>query len=191
MLYTLNSQGRGFELHYSAKHLSDLAFRREIELLAGERVRFYASAESGQPRLDLRRILSKNSPNTHVYVCGPRRLILAVRELAWEKGWSEEQIHFESFGIAPQPGDRGVSIELARSGKTVDVPASSSILDALLDEGVEVPHECKRGECSICKTRVLDGDPDHRDLCLTPEEQQKAICVCVSRAKGDRLKLDL
>jgi ferredoxin-NADP reductase len=191
MLYRLNSQGRGFELHYSAKHLSDLAFRREIELLAGERAKFYASAESGQPRLDLRRILSKNSPNTHVYVCGPRRLILAVRELAWEKGWSEEQIHFESFGIAPQPGDRGVSIELARSGKTVHVPASSSILDALLDEGVEVPHECKRGECSICKTRVLDGDPDHRDLCLTPEEQQKAICVCVSRAKGDRLKLDL
>ncbi len=191
MLYALNAQGRSFELHYSAKHVSDLAFRREIELLAAERARFYASAESGEPRLDLRRILSQNSPNAHVYACGPRRLILAVRELARQKGWSEDQIHFESFGIAPQSGDREISVELARSGKTVDVPASSSILDALLDQGVAIPYECKRGECSICKTKLLDGDPDHRDLCLTPEEQQKAICVCVSRAKGNHLKLDL
>jgi len=43
----------------------------------------------------------------------------------------------------------------------------------------------------MCTTRVLDGKPDHRDLCLNPEERISSMCVCVSRALGEELQLDL
>ncbi len=114
-----------------------------------------------------------------------------MRELAREYGWPQEQIHFENFGVATQPHDREFSVALARSGMTINVPASRSILDVVLEQGLVVPHECKRGECSLCMTRVLDGEPEHRDLCLSLEEQADSMCLCVSRAKSGGLRLDL
>jgi vanillate O-demethylase ferredoxin subunit len=191
MLYALRAEGRSFELHYTARREADLAFRQEIETLAGDRASLYVSAGPEEARLDLERILARPSLGTHLYVCGPRRMISAVRDQAREQRWPEEQIHFESFGAAAQPQDREISVELARSGRTIDVPANSSILDALLGQGLAIPHECKRGECSLCRTRVLAGEPEHRDLCLSPQEQAASMCLCVSRAKSAGLKLDL
>lgn len=190
MLHTLRATGKSFDLHYSARRLSDLAFREEIERLAGDRAHFYASQETGQ-RLDLQRILSVPVPDTHIYVCGPRTMIGAVRDLAQASGWTAEQIHFESFGSTASAHDRALSVTLAKTGKTVQVPAGRSILDVLLDEGMAIPHDCKRGECSLCITRVLEGEPEHRDLCLSKEEHKDSMCLCVSRAKGEKLTLDI
>ena len=118
-------------------------------------------------------------------------MIGAIRETAEAKGWPSAQIHFESFGAQPLPGDRPIQVYLAKSNKTLIVPANRSILDTLLDAGVNVPHDCKRGECTMCTTKVLDGEPDHRDLCLSAEEKKSSMCVCVSRARNEALQLDL
>jgi vanillate O-demethylase ferredoxin subunit len=179
-----------FELHYSAQRWSDLVFREDIEALAGERANFYATRESDGTRIPLDDVLAVPRADTHVYVCGPRRLIVSVRDAARANGWNEEQIHFESFGAAPCSDDRAITVELARSGRSIDVPADRTILDSLLDAGVDVPHECKRGECGLCATAFVEGEPDHRDLCLTPAERQQSLCVCVSRAKSSTLVLD-
>lgn len=191
MLHTLKAKGRSFELHYSARHFRDLAFRQEIMALAGDKASFYASGEPGAARLALPAILANPEPGTHVYVCGPRRMIVAVRDLSRAGGWPVEHIHFESFGAGAGPHDRELVVTLARSGKVVRVPASRTVLDVLLDEGLAVPHDCRRGECSLCATRVVEGAPEHRDLCLNTEERKHAMCVCVSRARGDALTLDL
>lgn len=118
-------------------------------------------------------------------------MIVAVRELAKTNDWSPEQIHFESFGAAASPDDRALTVTLARSGRSISVPAGSSILDVLLETGVTVPHDCRRGECSLCMTRFLAGEPEHRDLCLSTAERAESICVCVSRTHSDNLILDL
>jgi vanillate O-demethylase ferredoxin subunit len=191
MLHALKAAGKSFELHYSAKRRSDLAFRQKIESLIGERAHFYVSQEPVQERIDLKRILAEPLPDTHVYVCGPRRMITSVLELARTAPWPMERIHYESFGITQSPDDTALTIRLSRSGKTLTVPASRSILDALLDVGLAVPYDCKRGECSLCITRVLEGEPEHRDLCLSKEEHADSMCICVSRAKTDGLTLDL
>lgn len=191
MLHALRASGQSFELHYSARHSADLAFRQGIEDLAGPRARFYASQEPGAPHLDLQAVLAQPQPDTHVYVCGPRPMIVAVRELAATLGWAPEQIHFESFGGATAPDDRALNIRLARSGREIHVPAGRTILDTLLAAGIAVPHDCRRGECSLCATRVLAGEPEHRDLCLSADQHAESMCVCVSRACSDRLTLDL
>lgn len=129
--------------------------------------------------------------NFTVYVCGPRPLIVAVREQAEIHNWAPEQIHFESFGAAATPDDRALTVNLARSGRSINVPTGRSILDTLLDAGVAVPHDCKRGECSVCMTQVLAGKPEHRDLCLNSAERAESMCVCVSRSRSDYLTLDL
>lgn len=130
-------------------------------------------------------------PGTHIYVCGPRSMIVAVRELAETNGWAPEQIHFESFGGATTPDDQEIQVRLANSGREIPVPAGRSILDALLDAGIAVPYDCRRGECSLCTTPVLAGEPEHRDLRLTAEERAESMCLCVSRACSGGLTLDL
>ncbi len=49
------------------------------------------------------------------------------------------------------------------------------------------------GSCRTCAVRVLEGEPDHRDEALSnaEHEQDKLFCPRVSRARGDRLVLDL
>jgi vanillate O-demethylase ferredoxin subunit len=190
MLRRLVCEDRSFELHYSERRASHLAFRAAIEAFAANRAWFCASREAGGSRIDVDAVLRSPRPGTHVYVCGPRRLIEDVRETATHGGWDAGQIHFESFGSKPSPGETRIRVHLARSGRSFDVPPGQSILDTLLDAGIAVPHDCKRGECSLCATRVLKGEPEHRDLCLSSDERRQSMCICVSRAKSDELTLD-
>ena len=56
-----------------------------------------------------------------------------------------------------------------------------------------VPSSCRDGICGSCETKVLEGVPDHRDSLLSAKERAActSMMVCVSRAKSDRLVLDL
>jgi phthalate 4,5-dioxygenase reductase subunit len=57
-------------------------------------------------------------------------------------------------------------------------------------QGHEAPSSCESGSCGTCRTRLLGGEADHRDLVLTPDEQATSIMLCVSRAKSDQIEID-
>lgn len=84
-------------------------------------------------------------------------------------------------------------VHLAQRNLTLTVQPDQSILKALQDAGVDVPFSCSEGICGTCLTKVKEGEPDHWDMYLTPEEQEKGDCmmVCISRSKSPRLVLDL
>ena len=84
-------------------------------------------------------------------------------------------------------------VHLAQRNLTLTVPPEQTLLQALLAAGVDVPFSCSEGICGTCLTRVKEGEPDHWDMYLTPEEQDKGDCmmVCISRSKSARLVLDL
>lgn len=191
MMHSLSSKNQSYEMHYSARTYSGLAFRDRIEQVAGDKAQLYTSQDPKSQRLNLKKLLATPKSGVHVYVCGPRGMINAVREIAEAKGWAPSQIHFESFGAQPLADDKAIRVHLVKSNQTITVPADRSILDTLLDADIDVPHDCKRGECTMCTTRVLKGEPDHRDLCLNSEEKESSMCVCVSRAHGEELQLDL
>ncbi|MFW3169708.1 2Fe-2S iron-sulfur cluster-binding protein [Geodermatophilus sp. CPCC 206100] len=87
----------------------------------------------------------------------------------------------------------GLHLECAAAGLAVGVPPGTSILEAVRRAGLEVPAACDDGRCGACETRVLDGDPDHRDGVLTAEERAfgETMMICVSGARGSHLVLDL
>jgi len=84
-------------------------------------------------------------------------------------------------------------VHLAQRNITLTVPPDQSILKVLQDAGVDVPFSCSEGICGTCLTKVKEGEPDHWDMYLTPEEQAKGDCimVCISRSQSPRLVLDL
>ncbi len=84
-------------------------------------------------------------------------------------------------------------MKFAKTGRTVTVTPGQSILDAVLAEGYQIPHSCKRGECGLCATSVVGGKPDQRDFFLDASEKERGdkICICVSWARSPSLLLEL
>ncbi|MCD0502933.1 PDR/VanB family oxidoreductase [Bordetella petrii] len=181
----------GWKLYYLSQTPGATAFLDELgapELKPHVRIHH----DHGDPArsLDLWPVLEK--PNRgHVYCCGPRGLMEAVRDMSGH--WSAGRIHFESFleGGGTRPDDRPFTVELSRSGEEFAIPVGKSILSVLLQAGVRVSHSCESGTCGSCRTRLLSGTVDHRDMVLMPDEQDGQIMVCVSRASCDKLVLDL
>ncbi len=191
MARTLKARDATMAIHYVARSPARMAYREEAEALGA---RLYFDEGDASRGLPLSTVLASPGPNRHLYVCGPAPMIAAAIETATALGWSRSQIHHESFGGAVAlASDRPVRVHLKASRRTVDVAADESILDALLREGLDPLHDCRRGECGLCMTDVLDGVPDHRDHVLSARERDggRVICTCVSRALTPELTLDL
>ena len=141
-------------------------------------------------RLDLWPILEKEN-TAHVYCCGSPELMAEVKDMTGH--WNPKFVHFESFddAVVAKPDDVPFTVKCTRSGLQVEVPVGKSILQVLNEQGVKVPFSCESGTCGTCKTPLLQGQADHRDWVLLPEEQQSQIMICVSRAKSAVLEIDL
>ena len=163
----------------------------ELEAELGAALTVYAADQD--QRLNMDAVLSRHAEDL-VYVCGPNRLLDAVQAAAAELGLPAGAVHFERFSgpIVDAAGDRAVTVHLARSDRQVEVPAGLSILEALEAEGLQPAASCRIGNCGVCATQVLAGEPDHRDAALSPEARSSGkMCICISRAKGTALTLDL
>jgi vanillate O-demethylase ferredoxin subunit len=119
----------------------------------------------------------------------------AVLAQARAAGLAEAQLHYEFFAaeLIKSDADGAFEVKLASSGKVVVVPKDKTVVEALSAAGVEVETSCAQGVCGTCLTRVLEGEPDHRDLYLSPQEQaaNDQFLPCCSRAKSHVLVLDL
>jgi phthalate 4,5-dioxygenase reductase subunit len=181
-----------FKLYYLTRDRELTAFHDD--LAAPEfKGSVFIHHDNGDPdqMLDLWPILEKPM-GRHLYCCGPRPLMEAVRDMSGH--WSSAAVHFEDFGAskpARKPEDKPFGVTLARSGKTIEIPADVSILDALRANGVVLSSSCESGTCGTCKTKLISGEVDHRDLVLAEHEKSSNIMICVSRAASGDLVLDL
>ena len=180
-----------WKLSYLTRHPQDAAFVDELTQPAlRQNVVIHHSHGDPGKSFDLWPILEK--PGTgHIYCCGPRRLMEAVRDMTGH--WSANRVHFESFneGGVAQPDDKPFTVALARSGQEFEVPVGKSILAALREHGCDAPSSCESGTCGTCRTVLLEGEADHRDMVLMPEEMASQVMICVSRARSARLVIDL
>ncbi|HWU91452.1 MAG TPA: 2Fe-2S iron-sulfur cluster-binding protein [Kofleriaceae bacterium] len=149
-----------------------------------------------------------------VLLCGPDGMMTAMRTLLVELGVPDAEIHQEAFlspaAVAERPagdaaaasadaaaalaaaleaggGDGDVpNVRFLRAGKTVDLPAGLTVLEAAEEAGVDIPFECRSGICGQCKTRLVSGrvSMEVQDA-LTPADRSKGlILACQARAAG-------
>ena len=192
-LRVLARRGAPFEVYYCARTPELMAFQDEVRELSGGRAHIIFDGGDPSQGLDLRQLLAEPAAGRHVYVCGPKGMNEGAIEICKAQGWPDSQVHFEFFTTAqPEAGDTALEVVLQRTGRTLQVPADKTILDVMIEAGLDPMYDCTRGECGTCITEVLEGEPEHRDYILTDAEKAagKHICVCVSRAKTGRLVLD-
>ncbi|MGW7416186.1 PDR/VanB family oxidoreductase [Streptomyces sp. NPDC054863] len=193
MVASAEADGRDWQLLYGGRSRASMAFLDELAAYGG-RVRVHPQDEAGL--LPLAKVLNAPRQDCLVYCCGPEPLVGAVESRC--TGWPAGSLCTERFRARPVPPeeeDRATGFEVVcrRSGLTLSVPPHESILDVADRAGVRTFAACREGICGTCETSVVEGSPEHRDSILT--DQQKAsgesMMICVSRASGSRLVLDL
>jgi len=184
---------RPVRLHYAGRSRELMALVPELQQLLGDALEIHADAEAGAP-LDVDAVLDACGADDQLYVCGPKAMLDTLLAQTQARGWGRERVHFEVFTApAVAAGDHAFEVVLAQSGRNLTVPAERSILDCLIAAGCDPMFDCQRGECGVCAATVLEGEIDHRDYVLSEREKKegRVMQICVSRAKGQRLALDL
>ncbi len=192
MVHAVRAAGRPFRLYYLTRSRAVTAFAAELSEAALTRhVTLHHDAGEPERGFDLWPVFEKPD-RAHIYCCGPRPLMDAVRDMTGH--WPVSAVHFEDFGsdlVRPRADDTAFTVVLARSGAALPVPVGTSIMEVVRAHGVRVPSSCESGTCGTCRTALLEGEADHRDRVLMPSERGAAIMICVSRAKSPRLIIDL
>mgnify|MGYP003110626822 FL=1 len=196
MARRLSAINGDFEMHYCARSPERMAFKGDIEASAfADRVQFHFDNGDDAQKLKLEEIIAEPQAGTHIYVCGPTGFIDYVVNTAKAKGWATDQVHLEYFGAAEvdTSGDESFEVKIASTGQTFTIPADKSITQVLDENDVFVPVSCEEGVCGTCLVRVLEGEPEHRDLYLTDAEHaaNDQMTPCCSRSKSPVLVLDL
>jgi hypothetical protein len=206
--------GRPITLLYSARGRRELAFWDELEWLSRRHAHIRLVGTVTEPgagwqdrvgRIDQALIANyvPNARHSVFLLCGPLEMIDAVRSALGAMGVPESQVRSEVFqaaaaiGAAPAGGAAvtgGASVApagrtrlaLTRSGRTVEVAGSQTLLDAAESAGASIPTLCRSGVCGTCRTRLVSGDArcssdalDHRD------RQAGYVLPCVTWAQGD------
>ena len=191
MASRLAALGRSFEFHYAVRERSRAAF---LDRVSGLSPRFclHVDAEAGRP-LDIGEIVAGAPAGAHFYCCGPLPMLAAYETAT--AGLAPEQVHLEYFKAKPveAAATTGFEIEIAGTGRVLEVPPEKSIADVLEAAGVKTGISCQEGICGSCEVKVVAGEPDHRDQVLTAAEKAsgKTMMICVSRSKSPRLVIEL
>ena len=191
MIRQAHTQSKRFRLYYLTRSPETTAFLDELSApeFKDNVVIHYDGGDTANS-LDLKPILAERKNREHLYCCGPRPLMEAVRHMT--DHWSSAAVHFEAFSDAEthKPTDKPFKVRLARSGAVIDVPADKTILEALHEHGIDVASSCETGTCGTCRTKLTTGKVDHRDLVLADHERVDNIMICVSRALTDEITID-
>lgn len=193
MASVLRERGVDYEFVYVGRTRTVMPYLDQLAEAHGERFHLHVDDE-GTPLVvdDVIDAVAQHdaAARTEMYVCGPIRLMDALRRSWIDHGLSGPSLRFETFGNSGAWAAEDFLVRIPRLDKEVRVDANQSMLDALEDAGVEVMWDCRKGECGLCAVKVLEvgGHVDHRDVFL--DDDQKAasstLCCCVSRvAQGD------
>ncbi|GKT60960.1 MOSC domain-containing protein [Colletotrichum tofieldiae] len=169
------------EMHYAVRSADDVPFRSHLEAL-GRNVRLYDRSKG--EKMDIDEIIRVLKWNSHVYACGPTRMIEATRKAAEQYGLDAGDVHYEAFS-ADTSGDPFEVEIMNRDGRVLRVGEEETLLEVLKREfGGDVESGCETGNCGTCKVALKTGLVHHRGTALTPEEKNGSMLCCVSRGIG-------
>ena len=194
MAHELSAQNIPFELHYFARSKSALAFATQLPEQFHGQIFFHVDDEP-ESKADIQNILGIPQSSHHLYVCGPNGFMDFIIQSAENNAWNPEQIHKEHFmAVAQDTSNNGeFSLEIKSTGQRITVVQDQTVVQALQENGYCIPVSCEQGICGTCLIHVIEGEPDHRDMFLTEEEQtmNNQFTPCCSRSKSKILVLDL
>lgn len=193
MAERLQRSGARYHLHYCTRSPERTAFRERIaETALAANASFHFDSEGSL--LDPAALFAGLGGDDHIYVCGPAGFIAWIEAAANAADVPAANFHREYFAAPDSTGEesegaRAFEVRIASTGQVIAVAADEAVTTALSNAGIELPISCDQGVCGTCITRVIEGEPEHRDLLGLSGNAE--FTPCCSRAKTALLVLDL
>ncbi len=183
MAASVAAAGADYRVVYCGRARDQMAYLTELEAAHGDRLDVHVRDEG--TTMDVAELVRTVDPSGELYMCGPIRLMDAVRRSWVERELSPAQLRFETFGNSGWYQAQAFTVRVPALDVETVVPQSATLLEALELAGVDALFDCRKGECGLCEARVLDlqGVIDHRDVFYSERQRDASskICVCVSR----------
>jgi ferredoxin-NADP reductase len=191
MLSEAEAMGQPAELHFATRD-EELPDAVNLAYFGCRKTDVESYVSSRGQRMDIAALLTGAPIGTHVYVCGPERLVDSVLAEAKALNWPASNIHVELFQVPV--GGEPFRVAIAGKREAVHVGSEESLLDALEDAGVAVNSLCRVGVCGECVLHVSEkeGSIIHRDKVLSENERNAGCLImpCVSRFSGAKLVVE-
>ena len=209
-----------FTLFYSNKMESDVIFKHQLDKLAGDHLKInyiYTRQKLNNPLLEGRIDKSKATELIKAdlsclnadafYLCGPEEMIFNVKSALEEFGVLNTKIKFELFTtpvlMAEKPKqqeadenfDGEALVTVIYDDEEIDFTLNKdgdTILDAAMDNDVDVPFSCKGAVCCTCKAKVTEGKVTmDANYALSDQEVEDGyVLACQSHPASAKVTLD-
>ena len=139
------------------------------------------------------------------YLCGPQSMMDAVSASLQAHGVPKSRIKWEHFGVigerrvrspaVPGSGEPDCKLTVIRDGHRREFTIARqrhTLLDAALEQGIDLPYSCKAGVCSTCRCKMKQGEVE-MDVHYALEDYEIArgfILPCQSYPVTDEIVLD-
>jgi glycine betaine monooxygenase B len=192
---------------HSARTPEDIIFRQELALIEatspGIRVSHVCEDDGpterwdghrGRLTIDALRKIAPDFLDREAFACGPPGYLAAVRLMLADAGFPMDHYHQEAFAFTPpvpttNPSnvDDTFTVELARSGWTIECAADTPVLDAAARAGLTLPSSCGQGMCGTCKATLLKGSVDmqHNGGIRPRDRAEHKILLCCAKPLED------
>ena len=177
MATALRRRGADYSLVLVGRSRTVMAYLDDLTAEHGDRVRVHVDDEG--TGLDVGALVqdvagSDRAVETELYMCGPIRLMDAVRREWAGHGLPVPNLRFETFGNSGAWAPEPFRVSIPALDREVVVGEDISMLDALERAGVEVMWDCRKGECGLCTVRVLGCDGRDRPPGRVPQRRAEA-----------------
>ncbi|SED58475.1 2Fe-2S iron-sulfur cluster-binding protein [Ruania alba] len=185
MITMVARRGGSYQAVYIGRDQAGMPFGSELAAVPA--VTMIGTSVAGRP--EIAALVADLPAHTAIYCCGPESLTSAVRAAVAATS-RDLPVHTERFTSTPvsnsSESDRPFEVTLARTGRTLQVPADDTLLNTLRRHGIARDSSCEQGWCGSCETTVVSGTPIHRDSILDADEHDDAgtMMICTSRATG-------
>jgi len=184
MARKLRTTGADYRLVYAGRSRSQMAYLDDLIAEHGDRLSAHVGDEGTSLRVP--ELIAGIDDRTELYMCGPIRLMDAVRRSWIERGLRMPNLRFETFGNSGWHDPQEFTVSIPRLGLETVVRRDETMLEALEAAGADMMYDCRKGECGLCEVQVLDlaGELDHRDVFYSERQKDATgkMCCCVSRA---------
>lgn len=141
----------------------------------------------------------RNQEFTKFYLCGPEAMINHVTEVLLSNQIPTNKILFELFSTSEEgevsadlEGSTEVSVMVDDEETTFSMPQDTTVLEAALEEGLDVPYSCQGGICSSCVARITEGEATMKknSILVDSEIAEGLILTCQAHPTTPTLKVD-
>ncbi|MFI1464707.1 MULTISPECIES: ferredoxin--NADP reductase [Nocardia] len=199
-------------LFYANRDPESVIFATELRELAEKNpqrlvVLHWLETVQGLPTVAALAELFRPYTSYAAFMCGPKPFMDGVHDALGQLGVPRNRTHAEIFNsLAGDPfadsAPLEISAEEAADAATVEVeldgevhnlswPRKQTLVDIMLDKGLDVPYSCQEGECGSCACTVLEGKVEMENAeILDPEDIEAGyILGCQARPVTDRLRI--